>query len=103
MDRRDFLKLSAVAGVGLVVPAGLHSLAEAAESATRPDLVVAHGSSPEKIVKAAIEAMGGMGKFISRGDIVVIKPNIGWDRTPEQAGKEHIRVRSFELAFTLFC
>ena len=30
--------------------------------------------------------MGGMKKFISRGDIVVIKPNIAWDRLPEQAG-----------------
>lgn len=30
--------------------------------------------------------MGGMQKFISRGDVVVIKPNIGWDRVPEQAG-----------------
>jgi len=29
--------------------------------------------------------MGGMGRFINRGDVVVVKPNIGWDRTPEYA------------------
>jgi len=92
MDRREFLKLSATAGAGLVVPAGLHSLAEAAEKAGRPDLVVAHGASPERIVKAALDAMGGIKQFISRGDIVVIKPNIGWDRTPEQAGNTNPEV-----------
>jgi uncharacterized protein (DUF362 family) len=29
--------------------------------------------------------MGGMAKFVSRGDVVVVKPNIGWDRMPIQA------------------
>ena len=74
------------------MPQGLHRVAEAVESSTRPDLVVAHGASPEKIVKAALDALGGIKKFISRGDIVVIKPNIGWDRTPEQAGNTNPEV-----------
>jgi uncharacterized protein (DUF362 family) len=30
-----------------------------------------------------------MGAFVSRGDVVVVKPNIGWDRTPEQAANTH--------------
>ena len=92
MDRREFLKKAALAGAGLSMPAGLNLLAEAAETAARPDLVVAHGASPEKIVQAAIDAMGGIRKFISRGDVVVIKPNIGWDRTPEQAGNTNPEV-----------
>jgi uncharacterized protein (DUF362 family) len=79
-------------GAGLSLPRGLHSLADAAEKAARPDLVVAHGASPELIVKAALDAMGGIKSFISRGDIVVIKPNIGWDRTPEQAGNTNPEV-----------
>jgi uncharacterized protein (DUF362 family) len=70
----------------------LSAIAGAAEKAARPDLVVAHGASPEKIVKAALDAMGGIREFISRGDIVVIKPNIGWDRTPEQAGNTNPEV-----------
>ncbi len=86
MDRRKFLKAAAVAGVGLSIPQGLASLVEAAEDARRPDLVVAHGASPAEITKAAIDALGGIRRFISRGDIVVVKPNIGWDRLPEQAG-----------------
>ncbi|HUI67364.1 MAG TPA: DUF362 domain-containing protein [Nitrospirota bacterium] len=85
MDRRKFLKMTLLAGVGLSIPPELNVLAEAAEASAPPDLVVAHGASPEQIIKAAIGAMGGIKKFISRGDIVVIKPNIAWDRTPEQA------------------
>ncbi len=86
------MKLAALAGVGLSLPKGLDMLAGAAEAAARPDLVVAHGASPEKIVKAAIDVMGGIRTFISRGDVVVIKPNIGWDRTPEQAGNTNPEV-----------
>ena len=26
-----------------------------------------------------------MRRFVSRADVVLVKPNIGWDRTPEQA------------------
>ncbi len=79
-------------GAGLSLPPGLTTLAGAAEKANGPDLVVAHGASPERIVKAALDAMGGIRKFISRGDIVIIKPNIGWDRTPEQAANTNPEV-----------
>jgi uncharacterized protein (DUF362 family) len=92
VDRRTFIKLAALTGAGFSLPNGLNALAEAAEKAAGPDLVVAHGASPEKIVMAALDAMGGIRKFISRGDIVVIKPNIGWDRTPEQAGNTNPEV-----------
>lgn len=92
MDRRTFIKFAALTGAGCALPSGLSAIAGAAEKAARPDLVVAHGASPEKIVKAALDAMGGIREFISRGDIVVIKPNIGWDRTPEQAGNTNPEV-----------
>ncbi len=39
----------------------------------------------EQLVRRAIEAMGGMKRFVSRGDVVVVKPNIGWDRMPIHA------------------
>ena len=50
-----------------------------------PEIIVAQGEDPRAMVRKAIEGLGGVGRFISRGDVVVIKPNIGWDRTPEQA------------------
>ena len=40
---------------------------------------------PRALVQRAIEGLGGMRRFIARQDVVVIKPNIAWDRTPEQA------------------
>jgi uncharacterized protein (DUF362 family) len=42
-------------------------------------------ATPEQLVKRAVDAMGGMGRFVSRGDVVVVKPNIGWDRMPIHA------------------
>jgi uncharacterized protein (DUF362 family) len=84
MDRRDFLKVTAGTLGGL---AALDALAPEllAAPAARPDLAVAHGASPDRIVRAAVDALGGIRRFIAKGDVVVIKPNIGWDRRPEQA------------------
>ncbi len=56
-----------------------------AESRTAPHMVVVQGGEPTELVRRALEDLGGMGRFISRHDVVVIKPNIAWDRTPEQA------------------
>ena len=50
-----------------------------------PELVVAQGESPQQLVRRALDELGGMRRFIARGDVVVVKPNIGWDRAPEQA------------------
>ena len=49
------------------------------------DLVVVQGKNPEQLIKEAIKAMGGMGKFVKKDSVVLVKPNIGWDRNPEQA------------------
>jgi uncharacterized protein (DUF362 family) len=40
------------------------------------DVVVARGGEPEDLVRRALEAFGGMGKFVPRRANVVIKPNI---------------------------
>ena len=45
----------------------------------------AQPGEPRALVRKALENLGGIGRFISRQDVVVIKPNIAWDRTPEQA------------------
>lgn len=41
-----------------------------------PDLVVARNGGPEKLVRKAIRALGGMERFVQPGDDVIIKPNI---------------------------
>lgn len=45
----------------------------------------AQAGEPRVLVQQALENLGGIRRFISRQDVVVIKPNIAWDRTPEQA------------------
>jgi uncharacterized protein (DUF362 family) len=47
---------------------------------------------PELLVQRAVQAIGGMKRFISRGDIVAVKPNIGWDRLPVHAANTNPRV-----------
>jgi len=50
-----------------------------------PQLAVARGKDADKMVRAAIERIGGMGRFVSPGEKVLLKPNAAWDRQPEQA------------------
>jgi uncharacterized protein (DUF362 family) len=54
-------------------------------SATLPQLAVITNGTPEQLLQRALEELGGIRRFISRNDVVIIKPNIAWDRTPEQA------------------
>lgn len=50
-----------------------------------PRAVAARGSDPAANVRRAVSALGGMESFVRRGEVVLVKPNIGWDRLPEQA------------------
>jgi uncharacterized protein (DUF362 family) len=103
-SRRDFITRSSKAGLAILTAGGAgfwlrsrseHPLKSVSAAGVRdyrvdvaqeiPDMVVAKGGTPEEITKAAIDALGGMDTFISRGDVVVLKPNIGWDRVPQQA------------------
>jgi uncharacterized protein (DUF362 family) len=54
--------------------------------------VVARGGPPAKLVRAAVEALGGMGRFVRRGETVLLKPNCAWDRTPEQGANTNPEV-----------
>jgi uncharacterized protein (DUF362 family) len=40
------------------------------------------GYSVKKLVEQVFDAAGGPGRFISKGDVVAIKPNISWARVP---------------------
>ncbi|MBN2527536.1 MAG: DUF362 domain-containing protein [Deltaproteobacteria bacterium] len=55
----------------------------------KPQMVVVHGPSPAKNVHAAIARMGGMSRFVNSSDVVLVKPNIGWLRTPAHAANTH--------------
>jgi len=49
-----------------------------------PPIVVARGGDPASRVRAAVAALGGMERFVKRGETVLVKPNMAWDRAPEQ-------------------
>ena len=58
-----------------------------------PVFAIAKSSKdPAELTRKAIDALGGMQRFISRGDIVAIKPNIGWDRMPVHAANTNPKV-----------
>jgi uncharacterized protein (DUF362 family) len=95
MKRRDFL-LRAGMGVAAtgVFPLSALDRVLAAAGEIQPLIAVAHGPSPASITRASIDALGGMARFVHRGDRVVVKPNIGWDRSPEQAATTNPEVVS---------
>lgn len=92
MDRRTFLKsgigFSALTGAKV---AGVNLLAQyyASANQTGPvpyDLVAIKGGEPDVMFAKGMEALGGLGKYVKKGQKVLVKPNIGWDVGPERAG-----------------
>ena len=86
LTRREFLKRAAAAGVAATGLGGLAGLDGAvAEAASTPTIAVASKKDPAALVRAAVGALGGMGKFVKKGDVVFVKPNMGWARKFDQA------------------
>jgi uncharacterized protein (DUF362 family) len=77
------------AGAALGVSPLLHRSATDAATADNRFLVEGVGSKEgyniKELTRKVFEAAGGMGQFVSRGDVVAIKPNISWARRPELA------------------
>jgi len=82
MDRRSFIKQTALIGAGL---ATTNCWAGRAVAADGPLVALVKGKAPDLMVRRAVAELGGMGSFVTAGQTVVVKPNIGWDRQPEQA------------------
>jgi len=89
------------AAVGAAFAGGALRQALPGEAARPPDLVVAHGEDARANVRKAIELLGGMNRFVSKGDIVVVKPNIGWARSPRQAANTSPDVVAAIIALAL--
>jgi uncharacterized protein (DUF362 family) len=102
LSRRDFIKNLLKLGSGAAVAGALGSLAACANekepapstttAASTPQpappstpipspadkayLAVTRGQNPGQIVQAAVKALGGMERFVQKGNDVIIKPNI---------------------------
>lgn len=61
-------------------------------SDVRPDMVVVHGTGVDAMVREALDKLGGIGRFVGKGERVLLKPNVGWDRQPEQAANTNPEV-----------
>jgi uncharacterized protein (DUF362 family) len=83
MTRRKFLK-TAAAGIALGV-AGGPSISFGKEEY---DLAVISGD-PASATKKALEALGGISRFVKKGQRVVLKPNMSFARTPEFSATTH--------------
>ena len=98
MDRRTFFRNSlgaaALAGTSLVM--GKNRLPWEPPLPPAPDgpvdLVAVRGGEADAMFDSGIAALGGMAAFVKKGETVVIKPNIGWDVTPERAGNTNPRL-----------
>ena len=54
-----------------------------------PLLAVARGADPARLTRAAVDALGGIARFVRPGETVLLKPNMAWDRTVEQGANTH--------------
>jgi uncharacterized protein (DUF362 family) len=110
MDRRQFIRQLALTGVtsagalaagfwmwerqhfvpgfgdktGMILP----SYAMPAQSALA-SMAIAHGTDRIRTTRAALEALGGMKRFVQKGDVVMLKPNVAFDRPPALAATTH--------------
>ncbi len=90
-SRRQFLAQAAAAGGALAVAP--HAFAQSADKPydmciatwAGENAAVDEAQLAAKLVREAFDAVGGMGRFVKKSDVVWLKPNIAWNRTPEQA------------------
>jgi uncharacterized protein (DUF362 family) len=89
MDRREFLKRSAqyaaVGAASMTLPAIIEQVYAADKE---PQLVVSSGA-PGPATRAALNAFGGMRRFVKQGDKVVIKPNMSFPNPPDWGSTTH--------------
>lgn len=101
VSRREFLKTTgqAVALAGLSAGVGVlfHNRSRASyapimlktgdyrvpNDALLPRLTLCHDEDAIVALNKSLDAIGGIKRFVNKGERVVIKPNLGWDRTPE--------------------
>jgi len=94
MDRRQFIRdvMLWSAGATLTIPRFTIVPEVLAAEQPSPVLGVAKGQDYAALVERVLRPLGGMRRFVRPGDRVVVKPNIGWDRTPEQGANTHPQV-----------
>ena len=93
ITRRNFIKKLATA-IGGIYASRLSTpyITQVSAQTKLTDIAVASGTEAQVNTYNAIKALGGIKKFVREGARVVIKPNIAWNRTPQQAGNTNPEV-----------
>ncbi len=80
ITRRSFVRTAAA---GAATIAWNNPLFAEGEESTGPwDVVAVRHGGAVAMFEAGIKALGGMEKFVQKGQKVLVKPNIGWDKPP---------------------
>jgi uncharacterized protein (DUF362 family) len=82
ISRRGFV-------AGTLTAAALLKYGRPAFAGDAADIIDVSGSDPKKMVGAALDALGGIGKFVKSGDFVVLKANAGFANPPDWATTTH--------------
>ena len=94
MERREFIRngILTVAGLSFTGIFGRQGrgLLTAAEAGA--EISVAKGGNAGQLTERVIKGVGGIGRFVKPGSKVLIKPNIAWNKTPEQAANTNPEV-----------
>jgi uncharacterized protein (DUF362 family) len=94
INRREFLKklgissigvAGAITGIGKVFGQGWFDRAidKHLEEGFQTDVIVVEVKNPETMIEKGFDAIGGLSKYVKSGDVVFLKPNMSWNRTPE--------------------
>ena len=100
ISRREFFRTSGALGLGLTALGGLAGCLgkktggkpkarETRESSLEDKVVVVRGTDLRAMVNKGVGTLGGMKAVVKQGDVVVVKPNIGWISKPELGGCTH--------------
>lgn len=85
MNRREFIKASLVGVLTpLAVGLPLEQFLPKAWAESRSLVTEAKGGTMENRLRKVLAPLGGIERFVSRGSRVVLKPNAGWARKPEE-------------------
>ena len=84
-SRRNFLKSAALSAAANAAAPRLSFGGKKAAGAKGPEVMVSKGGSPAENTRKAIEALGGIDKFVKPGDRVFLKPNSISSTGPETA------------------
>lgn len=78
----SFKDPSGLRSVPVVKPFRLPDTYKVAKPTSAAEVGIGRGERPAEALRAALDGIGGLSHFIQPGDIVLVKPNVAFDRAP---------------------